>query len=79
MDASRRMAFSRFWNWDRSCWHSTTVPVGLWMSRTAEEVLLMCCPPAPEERNTCISTSAGLISTSTVSISGRTATVTVEV
>ena len=32
------MAFSRFWNWLRSCWHSTTMPVGLWMSRTAEEV-----------------------------------------
>ena len=39
----------------------------------------MCWPPAPEERNTCISTSAGLISTSTVSISGSTATVAVDV
>ncbi len=74
-----RMALSRFWNWLRSCWHSTTVPVGLWISRTAEEVLFTCCPPAPEERNTCISTSAGLSCTSTVSISGSTATVAVEV
>ena len=73
------MALSRFWNWLRSCWHSTTVPVGLWMSRTAEEVLFTCWPPAPEERNTCISMSAGLRSTSTSSISGRTATVAVEV
>ena len=73
------MALSRFWNWLRSCWHSTTMPVGLWMSRTAEEVLFTCWPPAPEARNTCISTSAGSRSTSTSSISGRTATVAVEV
>ena len=37
------------------------MPVGLWISRTAEEVLLMCWPPAPEERKTCISTSSGRI------------------
>ena len=69
------MAFSRFWNWLRSAWHSTTVPVGLWMRRTAEEVLLTCWPPAPLARKTCISTSAGFNETSTASISGRTATV----
>ena len=23
------------------------MPVGLWISRTAEEVLFTCCPPAP--------------------------------
>ena len=28
----------------------TTMPVGLCISLTAEEVLLMCCPPAPLER-----------------------------
>ena len=27
-----------------------TMPVGLWIKRTAEDVLLMCWPPAPEER-----------------------------
>ena len=25
------MAFSRFWNWLRSSWHSTTMPVGIWV------------------------------------------------
>ncbi len=45
------MALSRFWNWLRSVWQElTTMPVGLWVRRTAEEVLLMCWPPAPEER-----------------------------
>ena len=33
------MALSRFWNWLRSCWHSTTMPVGRWIRRAAEEVL----------------------------------------
>ena len=70
-----RMALSRFWNWLRSCWHSTTVPVGLWMSRTAEEVLLMCWPPAPLERQACISMSSGRISISlSSSSSGMTST-----
>ena len=41
--------------------------------------MFTCWPPAPEERNTCISISAGFILTSAVSISGRTATVAVEV
>ena len=49
------------------------------MSRTADEVLFTCWPPAPEARNTCISTSAGSSCTSTSSISGSTATVAVEV
>ncbi len=48
-------------------------PVGIWMSHTAEEVLLMCWPPAPLERKTCISTSSGRISISlSSSISGMT-------
>ncbi len=39
---SMRRQFSLFWSWLRSVWQATTMPVALWMSRTAEEVLLMC-------------------------------------
>ena len=35
---------------ERSSWHSTTMPVGMWVMRTAESVLLTCWPPAPEAR-----------------------------
>ena len=28
--------------WLRPSWHSTTIPVGKWVMRTAESVLLMC-------------------------------------
>ena len=45
----------------------------------ADEVLLMCWPPAPEERKVSMRRSFGLISSSTSSASGMTATVTVEV
>ena len=38
---------SLFWNWERSFWHCTTIPVGKWVIRIAEDVLLICCPPAP--------------------------------
>ena len=56
------------------------MPVGLWIRRTAEEVLLMCWPPAPEERQTCISMSSGRISTSMSSgSSGMTSTAAKEV
>ena len=41
--------------------------------------MFTCWPPAPEERNTCISMSAGFSWTSASSISGSTATVAVEV
>ena len=73
------MALSLFLYWLRSSWQATTMPVGMWVMRMAEEVLFTCWPPAPEERNTCISMSAGFSWTSAVSISGRTATVAVEV
>jgi hypothetical protein len=55
------------------------MPLGLWMSRTAESVVLTLCPPEPVDRITCRSTSAGLIWMSTSSASGITATVMVEV
>ena len=49
------------------------------MIRTADSVLLMCCPPAPLARNTSIRKSFELILSSTSSASTKTATVTVEV
>ena len=70
---------ARFLIWLFSCWHFTTMPVGLWVSRTAESVVLTLWPPAPVERITCISTSAALSFTSASSASGITATVMVEV
>ena len=69
----------RFLSWLFSCWHFTTMPVGLWVSRTAESVVLTLWPPEPVERNTSISTSAGFTWMSMSSASGITATVTVEV
>ena len=68
-----------FWNWLRSFWHSTTMPVGRWVMRMALEVLLMCCPPAPDERKVSIRRSFISSSTSTASAWGSTATVAVEV
>src|SRR5438874_1810863 len=53
------------------------MPVGLCVMRTAESVVFTDCPPGPEERNTSISRSSGLISTSTSSASGSTATLAV--
>ena len=44
------MAVSRFWICDRSFWLWATMPVGRWVRRTAESVLLTCWPPAPWER-----------------------------
>ena len=38
---------ARFWCWDRSFWHETTMPLGRWVIRTAESVTLTCWPPAP--------------------------------
>ena len=66
--------------WLRSSWHSTTVPVGKCVIRTAESVLLICWPPAPEARKVSILKSAGLIWISSISsASGMTATVHAEV
>ena len=48
--AASSWPLSRFWNWLRSIWQDTTMPVGMWVRRTAEEVLLTCWPPAPLER-----------------------------
>ena len=69
------MAISLFWVWLRSFWLWATIPVGRWVRRTAESVLLTCCPPAPCERNvsTRIWSQSSSISTSS-SASGRTST-----
>ena len=73
------MAYSLFWTCDLSVWHSATIPVGMCINLTADEVLFTCCPPAPDDLNTSIFISAGLSSISTSSTSGNTATVAVEV
>ena len=62
-----------FWNWERSFWHVTTMPVGICVIRIADDVLLMCCPPAPLERYVSIRISSSRTSTSiSLSISGIT-------
>ena len=33
------MAVARFWIWERSFWQLTTMPVGMWVRRTAESVV----------------------------------------
>ena len=40
------IAFNLFCPCERSFWHCETRPVGRWVMRTAESVLLTCCPPA---------------------------------
>lgn len=35
-----RTAFALFSSWERSSWHSTTMPVGIWVMRTAELYLV---------------------------------------
>src|SRR5260221_11070792 len=54
-----RIAKSRLRCWLRSACDWTTIPVGRWVRRTADSVLLTCCPPAPEARNVSTRRSAG--------------------
>ena len=58
------MASARLRCCERSFWHCTTMPVGMCVRRTAESVLLMCWPPAPDARYVSVRISAGLISIS---------------
>ncbi len=44
------MALSLFWSWLFSSWQATTMPLGRWVIRTAESVVLTDCPPGPVER-----------------------------
>ena len=55
------------------------MPVGIWVMRIADSVLLTCWPPAPCARMVSIRKSSLLMSTSTSSTSGSTATVAAEV
>src|SRR5713226_5843144 len=43
-------AVALFLNWLRSFWHCTTMLVVRCVIRTADDVLLTCCPPFPEAR-----------------------------
>src|SRR5260370_37857471 len=52
---------------ERSFWHCTTILVGRWVMRTAESVLLMCWPPAPEALKVSMRKSAGVVSVGVVS------------
>ena len=66
---------SLFCTWLLWFWQETTIPVGKCVIRTAESVLLTCCPPAPEERYVSTRTSSGFISMMmSSSISGETST-----
>ena len=65
------MAMSRLRPWLRSFWQATTMPLGKWVMRTADEVLLTFCPPAPEARKVSMRMSVSLTSISmSSSISG---------
>ena len=44
------MAVALLLCWLRSFWHWTTMPVGKWVMRMAESVLLTCWPPEPLAR-----------------------------
>ena len=44
------MALARFWIWLFSSCMATTMPVGRWVMRTAESVVLTDWPPGPVER-----------------------------
>ena len=55
------------------------MPVGRWVMRTAESVVLTCWPPAPLARMVSMRMSSARISMSISSASGSTATVAAEV
>ena len=51
------------------------MPVGKWVIRTAESVVLTDCPPGPDDLNTSIRISeSGISTTSVCSIRGTTST-----
>ena len=59
---STAIALARFWIWLRSFWQETTIPVGRWVIRTAESVVLTPWPPGPLDRKTSIRISSSGIS-----------------
>ena len=70
-DCSTRSAAALFCSWDFSFWQETTMPVGRWVIRTAESVVLTLCPPGPEDRNTSIRRSASGMSMWSVCLGHR--------
>ena len=65
------MAAARFWICDFSFCIDTTMPVGRWVIRTAESVVLTDWPPGPEERKTSTRISFSGISISSVLLHER--------
>ena len=61
-----RSACSLFCSWLFSFWQLTTMPVGTWVIRTAESVVLTLWPPGPLLRNTSMRRSCSSIWTSIV-------------
>src|SRR5919205_878771 len=55
---------------ERSSCTTTTIPLGMCVSRTADSVLFTCWPPAPQARMVSILRSASLKATSTSSAAG---------
>src|SRR5258708_36914939 len=55
-------ACALFLCWERPAWQTTATPVGMWVSLTADSVLLTCWPPAPPERMVSTRTSDSAIS-----------------
>lgn len=74
---STAKARARFRCWLRSSSHRTVRPVGRCVTTTADSVLLRCCPPAPDPRQVCHSSSDGGMRHSASVGSGSTATVIV--
>ena len=56
------MAMSRLRPWLRSFWQATTMPLGKWVRRTADEVLFTFWPPAPDARKVSTRMSASATS-----------------
>src|SRR5665648_1005905 len=74
-DCSTRRAAARFWIWLFSFCMDTTMPVGMWVRRTAESVVLTDCPPGPDDRKTSTLISfSGMSMWSVPSIRGTTST-----
>src|SRR5450759_760012 len=69
------IALDRFLCCERSSCTKTIIPLGRWVMRMADSVLLTCWPPAPCARMVSILRSSSLILMSTSSTSGSTATV----
>ena len=74
------MAAALFWIWDFSSCMETTIPVGTWVMRTAESVVLTDWPPGPDKRKTSTRMSAsGTSMWSVCSMRGMTSTAAKEV